>query len=61
MNKLAKCVYLTHFPFGVGCSGVANISLLTGLLLTEKKPSILDPKFWAQIYKPGMFIFVKHT
>lgn len=56
-NKLPKRVYLTHFPFGLGCSGVANGSLVYRVLLMEK-PS-LNPKFWTQIYKPCLFAFPK--
>lgn len=34
--KHAKYVYLTHFPFGLGCSGVAIGRLVNGVLLMEK-------------------------
>ena len=36
MKETSQMCVSTHFPFGLGCSGDANSSLVNGVLLMEK-------------------------
>lgn len=36
MKQTSQMCVSTHFPFGLGCSGDANGSLVNGVLLMEK-------------------------